>query len=298
MFKAAKELRSSLIRNSLRSFVVSPLIKKFQVCAVRAICIGNLSKENIWLQRRKMEKVLEENEHIVCFFSCITAMGEKKNTKARRRRDDSGSSEEDGEESNNNNCGISFWIVFNWPEYGIWSFVEHISREFLTAEFDLISCQAIRSIGKLTILYLFIVNSVTSVVCSIAIYLPLIQVNSIFQKILGNSNKSPLDATTQSLFIVLKDHKSAETMTLTRGSYENVVRQAALEQGYEIENVPATEGTDFSCKPAQLVITKFIDCESKKELLSGLQHVRNTDLDFKVIDLDPNRGILVRIQFY
>ena len=109
-----------------------------------------------------MEKVLEDNEHIVCFFSCITAMVEKKNTKARRRRrDDSGSSEEDAEESVNNNCGISFWIVFNWPEYGILSFAEHISREFLTAEFDLISCKAIRSRGKLTILYLFIVNTVT-----------------------------------------------------------------------------------------------------------------------------------------
>ena len=169
MFKAAKELRSNLIRNSLKSFVVSPLIKKFQVCAVRAICIVNLSKENIWLQRRKMEKVLEDNEHIVCFFSCITAMVEKKKTKARRRRrrDDSGSSEEDAEESVNSNCGISFWIVFNWPEYGILSFAEHISREFLTAEFDLISCKAIRSRGKLTNLYLFIVNTVTSVVCSI-----------------------------------------------------------------------------------------------------------------------------------
>ena len=47
MFKAAKELRSSLIRNSLKSFVVSPLIRKFQVCAVRAICTGTLRKENI-----------------------------------------------------------------------------------------------------------------------------------------------------------------------------------------------------------------------------------------------------------
>ena len=69
--------------------------------------------------------------------------------------------------------------------------------------------------------------------------------------------------------------------------------QAALEQGYDIENVAATDGTDFSCKPAQLVITKFIDCESKKELLSGLQHVRNTDLHFKLIDVDPNRGIVI-----
>ena len=49
----------------------------------------------------------------------------------------------------------------------------------------------------------------------------------------------------------------------------------------------------FLCKPAQLVITKFIDRESKKELLSGLQHVHNTDLHLKVIDLDPNGGRLI-----
>ena len=59
-------------------------------------------------------------------------------------------------------------------------------------------------------------------------------------------------------------------ITLTWESYENVVRQAALEQGFEIENVTATEGIDFS----QLVITKFIDCEIKKELLSGLQRAQ------------------------
>ena len=48
MFKTVQELRSNLMRNSLKSFVVSPLIRKFQRCAVRAICIGTLSKENKW----------------------------------------------------------------------------------------------------------------------------------------------------------------------------------------------------------------------------------------------------------
>ena len=81
MFKTTKQLRSSVIRNSLKSFVVASLTKKFQVCAVRAICIGTLSKENIWLQRRKMEKLLEDNEHIVWFFSCIIAMVENKKAK-------------------------------------------------------------------------------------------------------------------------------------------------------------------------------------------------------------------------
>ena len=123
--------------------------------------------------------------------------------------------------------------------------------------------------------------------------MPLIQVISIFQKLLRNSNKSQLNVTAQSLFIVLKYHKSAKAITLTRESYENIMCQAAIEQGYEIENVAATQGTDFSCKPAQLVLTKFIDFESKKELLSALQHVRNTNLHLKLIDLDPSRGILV-----
>ena len=63
-------------------------------------------------------------------------MVENKKAKAGKRRNDSGSSEEDVEESSSNNSSISFWIVFNWPEYGISSFAEHISSGFLTAEFD------------------------------------------------------------------------------------------------------------------------------------------------------------------
>ena len=83
MFKAAKELRSSLIRNYLKSFVVSPLIRKFPVFAVRAICIRTLSKENIWLQERKMEMFLEDNEHVVCFFFVHYCYGGKRGSKSR-----------------------------------------------------------------------------------------------------------------------------------------------------------------------------------------------------------------------
>ena len=49
------------------------------------------------------------------------------------------SGEGDGEESSDDS-GISFWIVFNWPEYGILSFAEQF---FLMTVFDLISCKAI-----------------------------------------------------------------------------------------------------------------------------------------------------------
>ena len=73
--------------------------------------------------------VLEDNEHIVCCFSQITAIVKKKKIKARRRRNDFRSSEEVGKEFKSNNCGISFSNVFNWPEYGILSFEERIYRE-------------------------------------------------------------------------------------------------------------------------------------------------------------------------
>ena len=52
------------------------------------------------------------------FLLCVTAMVENKKAKAGKRRNDSRSSEEGIEESSSNDCCISFWIVFNWPEYG------------------------------------------------------------------------------------------------------------------------------------------------------------------------------------
>ena len=198
------------------------MIKKFQVCAVRGKCIGNLSKENIWLQRRKMEKVLEDNEDIICFLRALLLWW-------KRRIQKQGGGElirKAVRKMEKNPLIIIVALLSGLCLIGLnmaFRHLQNIYLEFLTAEFDLISRKAIRSRGKLTILYLFIVNTVTAVVCSIVIYLPLIQVISIFQNFLGKSNKSPLDATAQSLFIVLTDHKSVEGITLTRDSYENVV---------------------------------------------------------------------------
>ena len=56
-----------------------------------------------------MEKVLEDNDHNVCLFLCITAMGEKKKAKPRKKR----RNEDDEEECSNYNCGVFTWIVFN-----------------------------------------------------------------------------------------------------------------------------------------------------------------------------------------
>ena len=129
----------------------------------------NLKQRKYMASEKKDGKAFRGQWAYCMFFFVHYCYGWKQESKSREEEKWFRSNEEDVEECSSNNCGMSFWIVFNWPEYGISSFAEHISREFLTAEFDLISCKAIRSRGRLTILYLFIVNTVTSVVCSIAI---------------------------------------------------------------------------------------------------------------------------------
>ena len=84
-----------------------------------------------------------------------------------------------------------------------------------------------------------------------------------------NSNKPSLDAYTSWLSIVLKNHKSAKEIALSRESYKSVVREGASQQGFDINNVSFREGEDYSCKPAHLVITNTIDAERRSKLFNS-----------------------------
>ena len=146
-FKPQRQLRSSLIKNTLKSFIVSPLVSKYQICGVRSLCSVGCSKEDVWLLRRQLENILIENPRVVCFFSCITAVC---NVPAQKRKRKDNESDESTEEETQTSVqtGISFWIAFDWPEYGLSAFENHISREFLSAKLDIVSCKAIRPRGK------------------------------------------------------------------------------------------------------------------------------------------------------
>ena len=101
----------------------------------------------------------------------------------------------------------------------------------------------------------------------------------------GNSNKCCLDVYATWLSIVLKDHKSAEAIALSRESYKNIVREEASLPDFDINNVEVREGEDYPCKPAHLVITNVIDAETKSELLTAPEQIKFTQLDLKVINL-------------
>ena len=152
-FNPQRQLRSKVIKNALKAFVVGTLTKKYQVCAVRSLCISGTGKEKIWLTRRMLENLLEQNPYVVCFFSCITALKDKKK-KSKDKKFNKDDNETDSEADDENHSdevfcpGIAFWIVFDWPESGLAAFEEYISKEILSAVLDIHSCKAIRSRGK------------------------------------------------------------------------------------------------------------------------------------------------------
>ena len=116
----------------MKAYAVGPLTLKYQVCAVRSLCVDGASKEKIWATRRLQESLLEENPHVVCFFSCITALSEGKHGRNNRRSNKDRSNSEDETVAEEIFCpGISLWIVFNWPESGLSAFKEYISKEIL-----------------------------------------------------------------------------------------------------------------------------------------------------------------------
>ena len=107
-----------------------------------------------------MEALLLNNESVVAFFSCITALndGSKQQKRKKIRKEDctldSSESEEEEEEEEEQLFlrkllpGMAFWIVVDWPTYATSAIEEIISKNFLGGLLELVSCKAIKPRGK------------------------------------------------------------------------------------------------------------------------------------------------------
>ena len=108
-----------------------------------------------------MEALLLNNESVVAFFSCITALndGSKQQKRKKIRKEDcsldSSESEEEEEEEEEEQLflrkllpGMAFWIAVDWPTYATSAIEETIGKNFLGGLQDLVSCKAIKPRGK------------------------------------------------------------------------------------------------------------------------------------------------------
>ena len=106
--------------------VTGPLTSQNIMFVLLGRSVSMMSRKKIWITRRLLESLLEQNPYVVCFFSCITTFSEGKHEKKNRRsnKDSSSSSKDETVSEQNFYPGMSLWIVFILPEYGLVAFEE------------------------------------------------------------------------------------------------------------------------------------------------------------------------------
>ena len=92
---------------------------------------------------------------------------------------------------------------------------------------------------------------------------------------------------------MLKDFKTAQAISLSKDSFKKAIGEAALEQGFHVENISISENDENICKPAQLVLTKYIDQVTKSEVVKGLDQIKFVDLDMNFTDLSTSGNIVL-----
>jgi len=125
--KTKKEIRSNVLKSALKSFVIDHVTNKYEVAAVRII-LQKKDGQELWLTRRKAEAVLCRDKNVVAFISCLTAIEVKKKKEPY--------------------VGVAFWVIFDWPEYGLAAYESHLTKLFLNESYILYSCKAIRGRSK------------------------------------------------------------------------------------------------------------------------------------------------------
>ena len=133
--KGKQELRDVPLKSALKAFVVDQIQKFYSVAGMRAL-ISPKSKGEIWEIRQVLEQKLSEDKHIVGFFSCATSLRTKV----------------DGEIKHV--PGISFWVIFDWPECGLSAYENYLSKLVINAKLDLLCCNSVRGRSK----YLFLLH--------------------------------------------------------------------------------------------------------------------------------------------
>ena len=89
---SVNELRSAPLKKILQSCVVEHVAAFYQVAAVRVL----VKDGELWKVRQIFEEKLRLDGHIVGFFSCPTALEQKKNGQKIRVP------------------GLSFWVIFDF----------------------------------------------------------------------------------------------------------------------------------------------------------------------------------------
>ena len=132
-FTPKRELREIPLRRALLSYVVPVFVAKYQAIAVRTLWKLENASDVMWGKRQQLEGDLRKIPNVVAFFSCATALEERKRNHEGRRTF---------------LPGFAFWIVFDWPEYMVQAFENMVCQRLLDAGLEIDSCKSVKGRGK------------------------------------------------------------------------------------------------------------------------------------------------------
>ncbi|XP_066929136.1 uncharacterized protein [Clytia hemisphaerica] len=221
-----KELRCSLVKCALKSFVVQHVSRYYQAAAVR-VMLPTPSNMEVWQARQLLEEKFSSEQTIAGFFSCGTAL-------YNQTKDD----------QHQAIAGISFWVMFDWPEIGIEAYESYLTKIARGIGLETVHCKAVK----------------------------------------GRGVRSINDSFVASLYIVLKDHNNETLLHHFAKSQIKFVKAEAEREGINLETVVMGEGVRYSSKHlTSLWLTKSMDSNVAKELKNAVQSCRGL-LEMKLVD--------------
>ena len=126
-----KELRCKPLVAALKCSVALVVSNFYQVVAIRVLSKQGENSPEIWSKRQLFEENLKREEKVVGFFSCPTALQKSiRNKKVEVP-------------------GMAFWVMFDWPEYGIVAYENHLTQLFLSLGVTNIEAKAVKARSKL-----------------------------------------------------------------------------------------------------------------------------------------------------
>jgi len=70
--KLQRQLRSSNLKRNLEYYIIPTIINHYDIAALRVLV--EKESQDIWIQRKSLEDLLNKEENIVGFISCLTTL--------------------------------------------------------------------------------------------------------------------------------------------------------------------------------------------------------------------------------
>ena len=90
--RVRRQIKSTVLKNSLKSFVLPHVIENYEVAAIRTLV---KTGDAVWMKRRILEEILCKNDKIVGFFSCLTAMEVKYKKRSQKKVENAEGNDDD-----------------------------------------------------------------------------------------------------------------------------------------------------------------------------------------------------------